>query len=98
MTQEISRSPSKISAFFSNIYRKNPTKPCTLKGFFVFGGPVKVQGFVGFFFHGSPPDRFGAVEVVNFLCWAAEPAHDERKLIGLKVAHVVSSVQLTLEA
>ena len=24
-------------------------------------------------------------EVVNFLCWAAEPAHDERKLIGLKV-------------
>ena len=24
-------------------------------------------------------------QVVNFLCWAAEPAHDERKLIGLKV-------------
>ena len=23
-------------------------------------------------------------QVVNFLCWAAEPAHDERKLIGLK--------------
>lgn len=26
-----------------------------------------------------------AKDVVNFLCWAAEPAHDERKLIGLKV-------------
>jgi len=25
-----------------------------------------------------------AKDVVNFLCWAAEPAHDERKLIGLK--------------
>ena len=22
--------------------------------------------------------------MANFLCWAAEPAHDERKLIGLK--------------
>eukprot|EP00913_Durusdinium_trenchii_P025026 g23491.t1 len=27
-----------------------------------------------------------AKDVVNFLCWAAEPAHDERKLIGLKAA------------
>jgi len=25
-----------------------------------------------------------AKDVVNFLCWAAEPAHDERKLVGLK--------------
>jgi len=25
-----------------------------------------------------------AKDVVNFLCWAAEPAHDERKLMGLK--------------
>mmetsp|Transcript_39909 Transcript_39909/g.120816 ORF Transcript_39909/g.120816 Transcript_39909/m.120816 type:complete len:284 (-) Transcript_39909:110-961(-) len=25
-----------------------------------------------------------AKDVVNFLCWASEPAHDERKLMGLK--------------
>lgn len=25
-----------------------------------------------------------AKDVVNFLCWASEPAHDERKLLGLK--------------
>jgi len=25
-----------------------------------------------------------AKDVVNFLCWAAEPTHDERKLLGLK--------------
>ena len=35
---------------------------------------------------GVPPWRAGNFdEVANFLCWAAEPAHDERKLIGLKV-------------
>mmetsp|Transcript_69912 Transcript_69912/g.167819 ORF Transcript_69912/g.167819 Transcript_69912/m.167819 type:complete len:278 (-) Transcript_69912:166-999(-) len=27
-----------------------------------------------------------AKDVVNFLCWASEPAHDERKLLGLKAA------------
>ena len=25
-----------------------------------------------------------AKDVTNFLCWASEPAHDERKLMGLK--------------
>jgi ubiquinol-cytochrome c reductase cytochrome c1 subunit len=25
-----------------------------------------------------------AVDVVNFMCWASEPTHDERKLLGLK--------------
>lgn len=34
---------------------------------------------------GTPATRSQmAKDVVNFLCWASEPAHDERKLMGLK--------------
>lgn len=34
---------------------------------------------------GTPSTRSqNAKDVVNFLCWAAEPIHDERKILGLK--------------
>lgn len=47
--------------------------------------PLHADGLVDYE-DGTPATKSQmAKDVVNFLCWASEPTHDERKLLGLKV-------------